>query len=488
MASVVKSISVAAATGGTEGFEQSAGLERFALRISDWAERWYPDAFVFAIVGVVVVALGAVAAGAAPTAVAKSFGSGFWTLIPFTMQIGMGALLGFVVASSTPAAWLIRRLALYPSTGKGAVAYIALVTMLVSVVSWALSLIFSALLVRELARRVELKMDYRAAGASAYLGLGATWALGISSAAAQIQANPASLPKTLLSITGVIPFEQTIFLWQSMSMMLVLIIISVAIAYWSAPAEQRAVTAQDIGIDLSNPVQTLPKRERPGEWLEYSPILTVALAIMGFGWLVQEFAAKGFVLAISNLNTYNFLFFMIGLLLCWRPRRFIEAVAKATPSIAAILIQFPLYGAIAAMLVEPKGFGGVALADHIATVFVSISTQHLFPVTMGVYSAVLGFFVPSGGGKWLIEAPYVMAAANELKVHLGWAVQVYNAAEALPNLINPFWMLPLLGILKLRAKDLIGFTFTQFMVHAPIVLLMLWALGLTLTYQPPIVP
>ena len=69
---------------------------------------------------------------------------------------------------------------------------------------------------------------------------------------------------------------------------------------------------------------------------------------------------------------------------------------------------------------------------------------------MGVYSAVLGFFVPSGGGKWIIEAPYVMQAANDLEVHLGWAVQVYNAAEALPNLINPFWMLPLLGILGLQ--------------------------------------
>jgi short-chain fatty acids transporter len=50
---------------------------------------------------------------------------------------------------------------------------------------------------------------------------------------------------------------------------------------------------------------------------------------------------------------------------------------------------------------------------------------------------VLGFFIPSGGGKWIIEAPYVMQAANDLKVHLGWAVQVYNTAEALPNLINP---------------------------------------------------
>jgi short-chain fatty acids transporter len=52
-----------------------------------------------------------------------------------------------------------------------------------------------------------------------------------------------------------------------------------------------------------------------------------------------------------------------------------------------------------------------------------------------------------------VEAPYVMQAANDLKVHLGWAVQVYNAAEALPNLINPFWMLPLLGVLSLRARD-----------------------------------
>lgn len=101
---------------------------------------------------------------------------------------------------------------------------------------------------------------------------------------------------------------------------------------------------------------------------------------------------------------------------------------------------------------------------------------------------MLGFFVPSGGGKWIIEAPYVMQAANELKVHLGWAVQVYNAAEALPNLINPFWMLPLLGVLGIRAKDVVGFTFTQLMVHTPLVLFMLWAFAATLSYHPPVMP
>ena len=66
-----------------------------------------------------------------------------------------------------------------------------------------------------------------------------------------------------------------------------------------------------------------------------------------------------------------------------------------------------------------------------------------------------------------------MQAANERKVHLRWAVQVYNAAESLPNLINPFWMLPLLGMLDLFARDIMGFTFLQLVVHLPVVLFLL---------------
>ncbi len=158
------------------------------------------------------------------------------------------------------------------------------------------------------------------------------------------------------------------------------------------------------------------------------------------------------MIAISNLNTYNFMFIMVGLLLHWRPKRFLAAVVKSVPATSGVLIQFPFYGAIAAILTQAKNSAGVTVSDQITHAFVSMSTQHLFPLVIGIYSAILGFFIPSGGGKWLLEAPYVMQAANDLKVHLGWAVQVYNAAEALPNLINPFWMLPLLGVLGLRAR------------------------------------
>jgi short-chain fatty acids transporter len=67
-------------------------------------------------------------------------------------------------------------------------------------------------------------------------------------------------------------------------------------------------------------------------------------------------------------------------------------------------------------------------------------------------------------------------------------VQVYNTAEALPNLINPFWMLPLLGILGLKARDLVGYGLLQLLVLAPVVLFLMWFLARTFTYPPPGLP
>jgi short-chain fatty acids transporter len=469
---------------GQDGF-----LVRIAIGFTAWAERWFPDAFVFVAIAVVVVALAALLNGAPAFAVSQAFGNGFWSLITFTMQMAFVAIGGYVVATSAPAQRLIRGLATLPGSGVGAVGLVAAVSMLASLLNWGLSLIFGGLLVRALAERRELKMDYRAAAAAAYLGLGATWAMGLSSSAAQLQANPASLPKNLLPITGVIPFSETIFLWQSMVITAVLLVISVAIAVWSAPGRGSAVTAEAMGIELTrqDAVAVAPPQQ-PGEWLEHSPILTVLLALLAAGWAVYEFGRQSTMVAISSLNTYNFLFIMVGLLLHWRPKRFLAAVVKAVPATSGVLIQFPFYGAVAAILTEAKNSAGLSVSDQITHAFVDLSTQSLYPLVIGIYSAVLGFFIPSGGGKWLLEAPYVMHAANELKVHLGWAVQVYNAAEALPNLINPFWMLPLLGVLGLRARDVVGFTFLQLLVHLPVVLFLLWALAATLTYHPPVVP
>lgn len=60
-------------------------LERISLRCCAWSERWIPDAYVFAVLGVIIVAVAAVALGSPVTQTAKAFGDGFWSLIPFTM-------------------------------------------------------------------------------------------------------------------------------------------------------------------------------------------------------------------------------------------------------------------------------------------------------------------------------------------------------------------------------------------------------------------
>ena len=83
------------------------------------------------------------------------------------------------------------------------------------------------------------------------------------------------------------------------------------------------------------------------------------------------------MIAIWNLNTYNFIFIMFGLLLHWRPKRFLRAVVKAVPATAGVLIQFPFYGAIAAILTLAKNDAGVSVSDQITHAFVG----HVHPDT-----------------------------------------------------------------------------------------------------------
>src|SRR5207237_2910826 len=109
----------------------------------------------------------------------------------------------------------------------------------------------------------------------------------------------------------------------------------------------------------------------------------------------------------------------------------------------------------------------------LADAFVSVSNPTTFPPLVATYSAVLGVFVPSGGSKWVIEAPYVMAAAHSLKVHLGWVVAAYDLGEAVANLLQPFWMLPMLGLFGLGARDVMAYTLVVFFALVPVVLVLL---------------
>ncbi|OKO82655.1 TIGR00366 family protein [Bradyrhizobium sp. NAS96.2] len=464
-------------------------MARFSQALVAFAERWFPDAYVFVLIAVIAVAAGAILHGGSPLAVSRAFGDGFWNLIPFTMQMALVAIGGYVVAMSPPVAAVLARLASVPKTGRGAVVFVGILSIFLSLLNWGLSLIFSGLLVREIARRTDIRLDYRAAGAAGYLGLGCGFTLGITSSAAQLQANAGSIPASLLPITGVIGFSETILTWQNMVTVVMVSVVSAAICYFTTPAAERAKTAEDLGVALDNDRIEARKPARPGDWLEFSPLLTILIALLAAGWLWQTFQSGNPLITLSGLNTYNFVFLILGIVLHWRPRSLIESFSKAMPSVSGVLLQFPFYAGIAQILTRVPNSSGTMLSDTIAHWFVGASSNStVFSFLVGIYSALLGFFVPSAGGKWIIEAPYIMKAANDIGAHLGWTVMVYNIAETLPNFINPFWMLPLLGILGLKSKDLIGYTSVQFFIHFPIVMLLAAILMATFTYHPPILP
>ncbi len=454
------------------------GFVKLAIALADWSERWFPDPLVFALAAIVIVFAAGLAIGETPKGLTRNFGDGFWELIPFTLQMAMVIIGGYVVASSPAVARIIQRLARIPKTPQSAVAFIAFVATTSSLLSWAFSLIFSALLVRSIVQNVR-GVDYRAASAAAYLGVCTVWALGLSSSAALMMATPGSMPPAILKIAGKIPLTRTIFSWQSMVTAAALIAASVVVAYFSAPTASNAKTAEAFGVKFN---QTVPSQQQgpktAGEWLEHNGLLTVLVCSIGAGYLVEIFVSRG-PLAALDLNTYNFIFIMLGMVLHWKPAAFARAVSAAVPATAGVLIQFPFYAGIFGIITKST------MSARIAEFFVRISTHETYALLITLYSAFLGLFVPSGGSKWIIEAPYVLTAANQLHVNLGWVVQIYNTAEALPNLVNPFWMLPLLGLLSIRARDVVGFSCLYLITNVPVALFAMWFFARTMPYVAP---
>jgi short-chain fatty acids transporter len=435
---------------------------------------------------VIVAVAGALATPSTLPQVVDAWGRGFWDLIPFTLQMSLVIITGHVLASSPPMQRLIRFLASLPSTPKGAVAMVTFFALASSWINWGFSLVFTAVLAREVARRVE-RVDYRALCAASFLGIGSVWAQGLSGSAALQMATVGALQPQIRDIVahgglvpgGIIGFSHTIFLWQSLLSVVVEMVVVVTVMWLAAPPAGTGRTARELGVELGAgeaPPPAVPRAIPPGARLEHSPLLTWLIVALGVVYLVRYFAAAGDPLNALNLNIVNLIFLLTGFLLHRTPARLMHAVQNATPAVWGVILQFPFYAGIAGIIT------GTHLNEQLANAFVRLSSPATFPPLVALYSAVLGVFVPSGGSKWVIEAPYVMDAAHQLKVHLGWVVASYDLGEALANLLQPFWMLPVLGLFQLRARDIMGYTFTVFVVLLPTVVILVTLLGLTLPY------
>src|SRR5580704_16485612 len=279
--------------------EQPGVVARLASALTAWTERWVPDAFIFALLATVVIVIaGWTATASTFPQVVEAWGNGFWDLIPFTLQMSLIIITGQVLATSPPMCRLIRRVAGWPESPRAAVALVTLFALASSWLNWGFSLAFSAVLSREVARRVK-GVDYCALGAASFLGLGSIWAQGLSSSAALQMATPGAIQPQIRDIVshgglipgGLIPLRATIFTWQSFASVAVEIAVVLAVVAAYVPPPGRARTASDLGVRLEPLVAGDPPRDlrpSPAARLEHSRMLSGSIAALGAWYLAQH--------------------------------------------------------------------------------------------------------------------------------------------------------------------------------------------------------
>jgi len=437
-------------------------LQRTARALTAWSTRWVPDAYVIAVLLTVLAFTLALAfTDAGPFALVRAWGGGFWELLSFGMQMCLIIVTGYVLAVSPPLERAFEALARRARSPRGAVLLTALLSLGLAWIHWGLSIVGSAVFVRRVARR-QPRADYRLLVCCAYLGLGTLWHAGLSASMPLLVATPGHFMEAEL---GVIPVTRTLFHPLNLGLVAATVVVLTALAVRLQPAagaeplvDWERVPPEALRDEAAAPAGVRPS---PAQRLEQSRAVNLLVGAAGTVWLVAWFGAKG--LQGINLNTVNFAFLMLGVLLHGRPARLLAAAEQGGRYVWGVILQFPFYAGIFGIIKESK------LQDVIAGWFTSISHAQSYPLFVLWYSGVLNYVIPSGGSKWAIEAPYVVKAAHDVGASMDLTVLAYAWGDMLTDIIQPFWAIPLLSIARLSFRDIMGYGVLFFLVYAVLV-------------------
>lgn len=438
-------------------------LERISGGAAAFMQKFLPDAFLFAVVlTVIVFVFGMIATGQGPLDMLNHWGKGVWGLLAFSMQMVLVLVTGHVLALAPPFKKLLVKLAGIPKTPFQGIALVTIVSYVACILNWGFGLVIGAIYAKEIAKKLK-GIDYRLLIASAYAGF-VWWHAGFSgSIPLSISTQPAAgaaIANTGGTMTQAAAITQTLFSPTNLFIVLATLIVLPILTTMMHPKNEEDVVSIDPSLLAEEETPKLTKEQiaamSPAEKLENLPIINLALGIMGVVYIVLYFS--GLASFNLDLNIVNFIFLIAGVILHWTPRSLLNAVGEAAKGAGGIVLQFPLYAGIQAMMVGANAATGVSLASVISSFFVSISTVKTLPFFTFISAGIVNFFVPSGGGQWAVQGPVMLPAAQELGVELPRVAMAIAYGDSWTNMIQPFWALPALGIAKLGARDIMGYT------------------------------
>lgn len=435
-------------------------VNKLGAALSRATERWVPDAWVICLMlTVVALVLAWFGPGAELQQSVLAWGKGVWTLLELAMQLALAMVAAHACATARPVYRLLDRLAGLPDPDRPihAVLLVGIFSLVTAYINWAVSLVVTAAFVPFVLRRNPL-VDARLVVAAAYIGVGTVWHGGLSGSAPLILATPDNPLLAAGVVDRLYPITETIF--NSFNLILLAIVAGVAVivACLLHPPREDVVRMSSDGSACLTPAPAPAQAAatpaaRIDRWRGWTWLAGTLLAYpLGYAIVTQGFGASW------TINAYNTVFLALALLLHGRATAFLNACRDGTEAAWGIILQFPFYGGIFGIL-QYTGLG-----RWLGELFAGHATSATYPFLVYLYSAVMNLFVPSGGTKWLLEAPFLLPAGEALGVSPVTVLLAYCYGDSTTNLIQPFFAIPILAATGLKFGQIVGYTAVVAMV------------------------
>jgi len=442
-------------------------MQRFTDVCVRYVERLMPDPYLFAIILtlLVVVLIFAFVPGATLGGVVDGWYTGVWgdsNIFAFAMEMVLILVSGYTLAETPPVKRGLTWLAAKPRNQTQGALLCFFAAGVASLLNWGLGLVVGALLARQIAARLRaanVPANFGFIVAAGYMGY-MVWTNGLSSSIALANTDKSSPLNVIYTVTHqTVPLSLTIFQpYSYLAVAATFVIIGFAIHRMS-PTDAPEVDPAVFEVD-----EEALAHERPvtfAQRLENLWILNVIFFLAGAAYFVRS----GFSLDIGSMVM---LFTILAALLHWTPIRFIRSFTSAAKTSGPLLLQYPLYGGIIGLLAYAPHAGVRPLQAVIASSLVAGASATTLPFFNYLGSLIISLFVPSGGGHWGVQGPVAVSAAVQLHhaspAYLGKISMSVAGGEAVANMIQPFWLLPVLAIARLNVRQVMGYTVAAFLI------------------------
>jgi short-chain fatty acids transporter len=431
-------------------------------------EQVMPDPFVLAIGLTVVVILLAVlfAPHASLAVILTSWYGGTFNILGFALQMILILATGYAIADAPLVQRGLRAMAARVHSPTRAALLVFPIVAVAAWLNWGLGLVVGALLSREIAKRVKVDFAWLVAGSYS------AWSVcnsGLSSSIALSQASHGNALNLVEKATGqVIPLSQTVFAPFVFLPTVLVVIVMTAIFIRMHPNAEDVVAfneTEPAAAAQADPHARSAEASSFAARAERSMLGTLLVLALGVGYLAMTWYSKGFEL---DINTTILIFLLLGLALQRTPIAYADAIRRAARQTGSMLLQYPMYGGIMGIMT------GTGLASTIAKAFVAIATPVTLPVLSYFSSLIITLLIPSAGGHWAVQGPFVLPAALSLHASVPRTAMGVAMAENVSNMLQPFWAVPVVAIAGIRIQRVMGYTAITFAVSLVIYAVALW--------------